>query len=237
MADEEHVADGDIRQADLVQLSVVLVATSNNPSIINPDFLANNNIVDPDRSLQGDPVTTPVFAQVVYEDGLIVRADPERVIFEQSATGTCLRSIICPKMAWVYADVVPHVPYRAVGINPKLHVSLTHANSANLASVLDGRGSWLHYNDLEPEIQLKLIYPYSSRKIIVDVLGATRPSPNGQPLPGLVFQGNVHRDLEQPSSQSRIKKLVSIVKNWEGDVRDCRALAGKFASYATSDTT
>lgn len=237
MAEKAHVAGGDTRSADLVELSVVLVATSNNPSIVNPDFLTDNDIVDERRQLREDPVTTPVFAQLVYEDGLIVRADPERVMFVQSASGTSLSGIVCPRMAEGYARAVPHVPYRAVGINPKLHVCLSAANPAKVANALGDQGSWLSYKDSEPEIQLKAIYPFGSRKIIVDVLGATRRRPNGQPLPGLLFQGNVHRDLEQTSSQKRIEALISIVSNWESDVLDCRTLADKFTSYATRDLT
>ena len=231
------MAGGDARLADLVELSVVLVATSNNPSIINPDFLTDNDIIDKNRSLQEDPVTTPVFAQVVYEDGLTVRADPERVIFVQSASGTSMGNIICPEMAKCYARAVPHVPYRAVGINPKLHVHLADANRAKVANALGDRGSWLSYKDSEPEVQLKAIYPFGSRKIVVDILGATRRRPNGQPLPGLLFQGNVHRDLAQTSSQKRIEELISIVSNWETDVLDCRTLADKFTSHATRDLT
>ena len=49
MAEEACVAGDDTRLADLVELSVVLVATANNPSIINPDFLADNDIVDKHR--------------------------------------------------------------------------------------------------------------------------------------------------------------------------------------------
>ncbi|MCY4661733.1 MAG: hypothetical protein OXF93_18285 [Acidobacteria bacterium] len=237
MADEAHVAGGDSGRVDLVELSVVLVATSNNPSIINPDFLTANEIVDKDRELQESPVTTPVFAQVVYKGGLIVRADPERVMFVQSASEVSLSSVICPGTAEAYARAVPHVPYRAVGINPKLHVCLADAERANVATSLDGRGAWWSYKDSEPEIQLKAIYPFSSRRIVVDVLGATRRHPNGQPLPGLLFQANVHRELEQTSSQRRIEALVSIVGNWESDVLDCRTLADKFTSHATRDLT
>ena len=111
------------------------------------------------------------------------------------------------------------------------------ANRAKVANVLGDRGSGLSYKDSEPEIQLKAIYPFGSRKIVVDVLGATRRRPNGQPLPGLLFQGNVHRDLEQTSSKKRIEALISIVSNWESDVLDCRTLADKFTSYATRDLT
>lgn len=199
--------------------------------------MTSNGIISKDDLLQEDPVTTPVFAQVVYKNGLTVRADPERVIFVQSTPEASLGRILCPTMAERYSQAVPHVPYRAVGINPKFHVNLADADGACVAHTLDDRGSWLSYKDSEPEIQLKAIYSFSARTITMDVLGAKRRHPDGQPLPGLLFQGNVHRDLEQAGSQRRIDALVSIIRNWESDVLDCRTLAGKFTPYASRDLT
>ena len=238
MTDQAHaVAVGSIQRADLVELSVVLVATSNNPSIVNPDFLVHNDIIDKNRPLQGDAVATSVFSQVTYEGGLTVRADPERVVFAQSVPGTPLIDSTCPEMAERYARTVPHVPYRAVGINPKLYIGSGDAGSTRVSNVLDERGAWLSFKDSAPEIQLKAIYPFSSRKIIMDVLGAARRHPNGEQTQGLLFQANVHRDLEQTSSQKRIDTLVSIVREWESDVLDCRALAEKFTPRAFRDLT
>ena len=236
MTNHAHTAAGDKPCAELVELSVVLVATSNNPSIINPDFLSHNGVIEKGRRLQEDPVATPVFAQVVYEDGLAVRADPERVMFVQSAaSGASLTSIVCPRMAEGYVRAVSHVPYRAVGINPKLHVDLDEAGSARVANALDGRGSWLSFKDSEPEVQLKTIYRFSARQIIMDILGAARRRPGGRQFRGLLFQGNVHRELEQTNSQTRIDALISVIGNWETDVRDCRALADKFTQHAVRD--
>ncbi len=237
MANQTHTPPGDMPCAELVELSVVLVATSNNPSIINPDFLSHNGIVDRDRRLQEDPVATPVFAQVVYEGGLTVRADPERVMFVQSASEVHLTDVVCPTMAAGYVRAVPHVPYRAVGINPKLHVGLDDTDEARVANALDDRGSWLSFKDSEPEVQLKAIYRFSGRRITMDVLGAARRRPSGQQTQGMLFQGNVHRELEQTSSQTRIGALVSIIGGWATDVRDCRALADKFTPYALGDLT
>ena len=229
--DNGHVATANAPRAELVELSVVLVATSNNPSIVNPDFLVANNIIDGKRQIREDPVTTPMFAQVAYQDGIVVRADPERVMFVQSTSEACLGRVICPDMAKNYACAVAHVPYRAVGINPKLHVGLADADNPGVSSALDDRGSWLSYQDSEPEIQLKAIYSFGLRKVIMDVLGATRRYPDGQQLPGYLFQGNVHRDLEQSSTQKRVDALQSILGNWEDDVQACRALAGKFTGH------
>ena len=118
---QEKTLDGlkNDRRVDLVEFSVVLVANSNNPTIINPDFLLHNEIVNADLSLQGDPITTPLFSQVVFEGGIAVVATPDRVIFQQTGDPLALKDILCPKIAERYLKKVPHVPYSAVGINPK----------------------------------------------------------------------------------------------------------------------
>ena len=230
MASVLEQAVDDATSTDLVELSVVLVATSNNPSIINPDFLITNGIVEASWPIQENPVTTPVFAQIVYKNGLVVRADPERVVFAQSAPATSLSNIICPRMAEQYARIVPHVPYRAVGINPKLYFRLAGTEHKPVASAIDDQGKWLSFKDSEPEIQLKLIYAYNERKINLDIIYETRHNPDGNVSPALLFQGNVHHDLGQTSSQNRIETLTSTIRSWECDVLDCRTLAAKFIS-------
>ena len=228
---------GNGQRVNLVELSVVLVATSNNPSIINRDFLIHNEIVGKDCPLREDSLATPVFSQVAFEGGVTVRADPDRVMFIQSTSEVRLTNIICADMAERYVRTVPHVPYRAVGINPKFHLGMDEATSGSVANALKDRGSWLSYKDSEPEIQLKAIYPFSSRKIIMDVLGATRRLRNGQGVPGLLFTGNIHRDLGQTTQQGRIEALVSIIRSWENDVLDFGTLVHKFELHAVQDLT
>lgn len=54
---------------ELLELSIVLVANANNPTIMNPDFLQNNGIVSDLRPLQDlPPMSTPVLSQVAFED-------------------------------------------------------------------------------------------------------------------------------------------------------------------------
>ena len=89
----------------------------------------------------------------------------------------------------------------------------------------------MSFKDCEPEIQIKVIYPFSSRKISMDVLGAKSNLPSDQPTHGILFQANVHRDLEQ-SGSTRIYALIDIFREWESDVVDCRKLADKLRLHA-----
>ncbi len=210
---------------------MVLVATSHNPSIINPEFLIQNNIIDRDRSLVKDTFSTPAFSQIIYRDGLTVRADPDRVMFSESSTVQLIDSI-CPKMAASYAKSLPHIPYKAVGINPKFYVNSGDATGAQILKLIDEQGSWLSFHDINPEIHLKAIYPLDSHKIVLEVVRAQENHPDREQSEGLLFRANVHHDLAESSAPLRIDRLVAILDNWKSDVGDCTALAGKITSRA-----
>lgn len=63
--------------------------------------------------------------------------------------------------------------------------------------------------------------PRRRHRLGMDELDAARHSPSGEQTQGLLFQANIHRDLEQTSSQTRIDTLISIVREWENDMPEC----------------
>ena len=73
---QERPNGKDSEGIDLIEFSIVLVATSNNPSILNPDFLFHNDIVDVSHQVRDPRISTPAFSQVTFEDGLTVKVQP-----------------------------------------------------------------------------------------------------------------------------------------------------------------
>ena len=80
-------ADGISRNLVLSGFSVVIVANSNNPTLLNQDFLYYNGIVPNEWPLSKDirPVVTPAVSKIVFENGFSVTAELNRILFEQSA--------------------------------------------------------------------------------------------------------------------------------------------------------
>ena len=228
---QEKTLDGlkNDRRVDLVEFSVVLVANSNNPTIINPDFLLHNEIVNADLSLQGDPITTPLFSQVVFEGGIAVVATPDRVIFQQTGDPLALKDILCPKIAERYLKKVPHVPYSAVGINPKGYRQLPAERQEKVSDVLINKGAWMSFKDVVPEVYLKTIYQYDKRTIVLDIAEGKKRENDDIEIPGLLFQVNIHRDIPPTTNQQdRIKTISDILALWKQDLSDFDALVKKF---------
>ena len=204
----------------LIELTVVLVAHSNNPSILNPDFLIRTGIVDESADVEPPVISTPAFSRVRFKNGTAVTAYPDRVIFSTDEDETAA------SIAKRYLQQVPHVPYRAIGVNPKLFAPAGDHGSG-VAAALRDHGTWMSFKDVTPEVILKLVYAYGDRTITLDV-SDTRREAAGEMRRGQMFQANVHRDLSESNAGFRNERIGSILDAWEGDLDDVRSLIGKF---------
>lgn len=211
---------------NLGEVAVVLVAQSNNPSIINPDFLRNNKIVNADLPLKGDPITSPLFSQVTFEKGIVVNALPDRVIFQQTGDSLATEDILCPDIAKRYVEQVPHVPYSAIGINPKGYRQLSAEAPEKVSNILIKKSEDMSFKDVKPEVHLKTIYQYDTRKIVLDIAEAIKQR---NEIPIMLFQANIHRDIPSTiEQQERIKTISDILASWKDDLSDFDALVKKF---------
>ncbi len=215
----------------LFEFSVVLLADSNNPSILNPDFLRYTGIVKNPWQILDVPdavISIPGFSQVKYNDGLTIRAEPNRVVFEQTGDPLELGNISCIEMARHYLDAVPHVKYGAIGINPKGYKTLHSAERESVSNALKNSGDWMEFKNVNPEIQLKAIYDLNDKRIVLDVSQARKRVATGSDVHAIIFQANIHRDITESEQPNRIDKLVSVLNEWETDLSDFQELVNIF---------
>ena len=218
------------RHADvtLIELSVVLVAKRNDPGIINPDFLRHNDIVDANLQVKEPPISTPVFSQAVFENGLRVAAEPNRFIFGQQGEPLTEDVCISPEVARRFLEKVPHIPYSAIGINPKGIRSWDDESAGGVADALVGGGDWMSFQDVRPDIHLKALYNYESRQISMDVGRAQNKKSDGPESQVLLFQVNIHRDIPATEESRCVERLLSILSKWKDDLYDFNNLVTKF---------
>ena len=211
---------------ELAECSIVVLVTENNPSILNPDFLQYNEIVGPDWQVQDFSISPPTSAQVAFEGGLTVKADLQRVIFEQLGGGLVIPEggLVIPEVAKRYFQQVPYIPYSGIGINPKFFLRLTGEHPPLMENIVRDQGAWMSFKDVAPTVQLKSIYRYEERTISLDV-AHIEPTIDDQPSSGILFQANVHHEVDGPNAQVRNKQLQSILDSWEDDLEDVRQLS------------
>ena len=208
-------------QLDLIEFSVVVVAEAeaNNPTILNPDFLRHNGIVGTHWRLSEShqPVTTPWLSVVVFDGGLTVRADPNRVTFEQQGGVLSPEDIECADIAKGYLKTVPHVPYTAFGVNSKARVQ--NSPLSKLSEMLCSDGSGMMFNSIAPRFELKAIYEMAGKRLTLELQ-------DGQNERGSfrLCQANIHRDIAEPNQQMRVNSMLSFLDAWRNDLDEFRAL-------------
>ena len=125
----------------VANLSVVLAAQSHNPSIINPDFLKHNKIVEEDWDTISPPVTTPVVAQINYEKISWTITNEQCVVSEQ-IKGEFRDSYYLHTCAKKYAEVLKHISYRALGLNWQIIIQMEENTADWIKSKFLKSGEW-----------------------------------------------------------------------------------------------
>ena len=222
--------NGDVR---LSGISVVLVANSNNPTILNQDFLYHNGLVPKDWTLEKNmpPVMTPAVSQITFENGFKVIAELNRILFEQFTVPLKEEDIVCADIAKRYLRTVPHVPYTAVGIN--LHGYRTYQKQASetVSDLLIKKGGWMNFREAAPSFQVKAVYGYEDKTITLDIAENFIKEKDAKEVPAVVFNANIHRDIsDETNQQMRVSKLVSILDSCNKDISDFCLLTKEFES-------
>lgn len=218
----------------LVELSIVLVANQNDPSILNPDFLRHNGIVDTGLQLKEPPISTPMFSQAIFEGDVGIRAEPNRFVFEQRGQPLTEDACTIPEISERFLKTVSNVPYSAIGINPR---SVKLSNKATRYSVTDTLiegGKWMSFKDVQPDVHLKAIYNYEKRTITLDVGGVEAKGNDGTMSSGLLFHANIHRNIGANEQGQRIEEVLSILSAWKNDISDFNDLVAKFHAMEIS---
>lgn len=228
MKEDATAAGGQGLDVAIINLSVVLIADNVDPSMINPDFLRHNDIVDPGLQTGQSPVSTPVLSQVTFERGLSVVARPDRFEFAQQGQ-VLAEDAESPNVARRFLEKIPYPPYKAIGINLTGARLLDRGSENGVADALIEGGGWMAFGDVSPAVSLKAVYHCEGRQVTLDVHDAKRRVSDGSESPGLVFAANFHRDISEMSRERRIAKLMSVLSTWKDDLSDFKNLVAKFS--------
>ena len=211
-------------QFSLVEFSVVIVAQSHNPSILNAEFLHHNGIVGEKWQPREGCLTSPMLSRVAFSDGLSVQADPLHVIIEQSGDALTKEALVCASAAKGYLKTVPHVRYLAVGVNSTC--VLRNIPLHRVSDALKSGGDWITFESVVPKCEFKATYEMGDRRATLDVQDSSYASE-----PVVIFRVNIHREIDEPNQQMRLNSMLSALDFWESDLVLSRNLVEQCASH------
>lgn len=211
------------------EVSLVVVATNHNPTILNPDFLRYNNIVPLDWELGQPPICVEPMAQVSFKNGVKITAQFEKVIFAESVKNKKFEKLEIASVAYKYIHTLPHVDYRSVGINPTGHVVFDdpHTVQQYLVEKFFLPGPWLEIGNAPVKASIKFVYSLDGSLCNLTIDAARLQVSDGNAIPILLIGANFHHEIIGDSKKERLSDLSLIIENWRTDLAIFKDIANK----------
>lgn len=204
--------------------SVVVVATNHNPTLLNPDFLRINKIVEGNREVV-ETVTTPPVSVVRYKDGLSITMEFEKLQIQQPVPDQLPDACETPQIATSFVRTLPHVSYKGVGLN-WLGVVPEDAPADWLKKRFVTPGPWNNKQFLLDSVGIVFTYPLTanSRCNVRLEAGEIRDF-RGKTEGGVTVNANYHHDIE-----GGVKETCKAIRQWKSHqdhlIKLLRAIVG-----------
>ena len=195
----------------LDNVAIVVISDSNNPRLLNPDFLERNSIVPKEWKVKDVLVTSP-FARVLYDNGvqIILEENKLHIVSQQPEVVSWEHEL--PAIATSFLDVLPHVSYRSVGLNYVFLSDQPRGVEAEntLIDKFLRQGSWLDFRQGMTGATLEFQYRATQPQMNVKIGVLERKDPSGASLEGFIFTVNFHQDFKPEEAKERAAYINSI---------------------------
>jgi hypothetical protein len=210
------------------ELAIVISVKTQNPNLLNEDFLKQTGIVPSDWKLAREPIYTDRVAQIVFENGFSIAAQPDRVMFLEAVGDKDLETIEAGEVAQKYVTTLKLADYQAVGINFRSYVAHNRPEDASeyINSQLLATGSWQDYGTGAVRASLNLVYDLSERQLNLSINEASIQFPEQPATPVVLFAGNFSYDASKTPTDDKATEIARIISNWEQDLSEYTTLIG-----------
>jgi hypothetical protein len=194
---------------ELTHFSVVVLAEGNNPTILNPDFLKNNNIVD-QKFTPATVLCTPPVSQVAYSEGISIVAEFEKLQFIDERADRIPDASPIPSIASKYLQILPHVKYTAVGINFSGHRRFDDLGAAKsfILKKFIKEGPWFNVQEQDIGAGVNFVYSHDNVRRTVNINPGELKKEQEFPVVSVRYNHNC--DVQSSSLES----LTSFIANW-----------------------
>ncbi len=204
-------------KVQLIQFSTVVVGKAHNPTILNPDFLAVNEIVPSAWGWEvAETLTTPPFGVVRYTNGIAVTVEFGKLQVTDVNVSEDPRPSKAAEIATSYVQTLPHVRYTAAGINFQSIVAIDSPETF-LKERFVTAGPWKSEKRQLSAAGLRLVYALGDQGRVTLSLDAGEAQSSGDNVKKkvVIVNGNFHRDCkEHPDHENVAKHLTNVGDDW-----------------------
>lgn len=197
----------------------MILAQDHNPSILHPFFLSAQSIVPKDWEPAQPPICTPPLSMVSYKNGITITVESNKFQVAKSPPTPNMRESEVPRCASRYIETLPHVLYKAVGIN--FGAILEDSDpSRRLIDKFLAQGVWNSEDLLVKELSLRFVYSLEGGTLNLSCdPGSVTDNTSNRTIKGIVLGANYHFDLPggNPAKEAvdTLKKFTNLSDRFE----------------------
>lgn len=191
----------------ILNTSVVVLADAHNPSILHPSFLKAQAIVPAEWELADAPVCTPAISVARFKNGIVFTVELPKFQVQDSTPNEA--SLIW-ELATKYVSELPHVHYKAVGINVAGLVECEKPEQWIVERFIKS-GPW-NDDQVHPQaVGMKFVYPVAGARLNLSCDAGTLRSldPTAPNKTALLINGNYHTDLKREGAFEGVKHALA----------------------------
>jgi hypothetical protein len=220
------------------ELAIVVSVKTQTPTILNEDFLKQSGIIPSDWKLAREPVYTDRVAQIVFENGFSIAAQPDRIMFLEAIGDKEIETISAGEVAQKYVATLKLADYQAVGINFRSYVAHNSPAAASeyINNQLLAAGSWQQYGTGAVRASVNLVYDLSERQLNLSINEASIQFPEQPATPVVLFAGNFSYDTSKIPAGDKSTEISKLIGNWKQDLHEYTTLISERFITATPDS-
>jgi hypothetical protein len=208
------------RTLSLQELAIVVSTPNQNPSVINLEFLKYSGVIPMEWELARAPIYTNQASQIVFQNGVAIAAQPDRVMFLEAINAKSDTDIQVAEVAQKYTAIMQRMEYQAIGINLRGYVEQDTEDAPReyMTQTLLAPGAWHEFGEEPMRATVNLAYTLKDGRFSLSVNDATLQMPEEEAKPVILFSGNFSYDLSEFEGTARSEKLSMLIGNWQSDV-------------------
>ncbi|MFV1964318.1 MAG: hypothetical protein ACC628_02760 [Pirellulaceae bacterium] len=194
-------------ELELLNTSVVVIAQDHNPTILHPAFLTSQEIVPEDWQVADVPLCTPAFSLAKYKNGITFNVESNRLVVTEEKTAGNPENSKIAELAISYAKKLPHVRYKATGVNFNGFCLCKDPEQFLIARFLR-EGPW--NDEPQPMKALGTRFLYAIEGAVLRFgLDGGQVNRGGEPEPAILVSGNFHVELPNEKPLEALERLLS----------------------------
>lgn len=202
------------------EFGIIIAAKNHNPTILNPDFLKYSGIIPQEWELVRQPTYTQNVSQLAFTNGIMIVAEPTRVIFIEAIEQKEIKEIAVAEIAKKYVKTLPNIQYEGIGLNPRGYIRFEQQFEVSqyLAKTLLCGGDWQEIGTAPVRATLNLVYTLERCPFYLTVSEAALRNPDETSTPIVLFNGSFSYEVRSETPLQRVINLHNIIDNWQTDL-------------------